>query len=169
MHQIQSRPGTYVLVRRSLREHPPFPIGKSGCMGTMPLWVGYYLYIGSAHGGGGFRGRLKHHLDDDAPLKWNIDYLKTRTCLERVFVTYDDIKRECAWARVVMALPGAEKPLKRFGANDCKTCEAHLLYFAESPTFSSFVKRVHAAIPGHAPIHEVDNEALMKMRAVFQR
>ena len=53
---------------------------------------------------------------------WHIDRLTEIAPVEDVIALPG--ARECA---IVAALPGARVPVPRFGASDCRRCEAHLL------------------------------------------
>lgn len=63
--------GTYVLVLqvRGLRRM------EVGRLGTFDIRPGFYAYVGSAHGAGGLRARIAHHIESIAAPHWHIDYL----------------------------------------------------------------------------------------------
>src|SRR5512139_3339944 len=50
--------GTYILLV-SLRQAKRLEIGRLGAFDLVP---GFYAYVGSAHGSGGLRARIQHHL-----------------------------------------------------------------------------------------------------------
>ena len=91
-------------------------------LGRPVLPPGLYLYAGSAWGPGGIRARVGRHLRHPKARVWHIDHLTEAAAVEDV-VAFPGA-RECA---IVAALPGAGVPVPRFGASDCRRCEAHLL------------------------------------------
>ncbi len=48
---------------------------KVGSLGLTRFKEGYYIYIGSAHGPGGLRARIRRHLKKIKNPYWHIDYL----------------------------------------------------------------------------------------------
>ncbi len=122
--------GTYVLLLH-MEAPTPITVGKRG---TFAFAAGWYAYVGSAFGPGGLRGRLKHHL---TPLKtphWHIDYLRSAAPVCEVWYIARTAIYEHEWAAALRSLPGAQVPVPRFGASDCR-CAAHLVYFADRPMF----------------------------------
>ena len=91
-------------------------------LGRPVLPPGLYLYAGSAWGPGGIRARVGRHLRHPKARVWHIDHLTEAAPVEDVIAFPG--ARECA---IVAALPGAGVPAPRFGASDCRRCEAHLL------------------------------------------
>jgi Uri superfamily endonuclease len=75
---------------------------------------------------------------------WHIDYFKPAGVIKEIWYTTYPVPREHDWARIILSLPGAQIPLKRFGATDC-TCPTHLIYFASRPN----VKVCAAAMQAH--------------------
>jgi len=65
-------PGTYALILHSTHSRA-LPIGR---LGEMQVEPGYYIYVGSAFGPGGLRGRLMHHLRPPIAPHWHVDYLR---------------------------------------------------------------------------------------------
>jgi Uri superfamily endonuclease len=99
-----------------------------GRLGRFTFPAGYYVYAGSARGPGGLSARLARHRRRGKRLHWHVDYLLARARLVEAWTVVSDRRLECAWARAVMALPGAQVPVPRFGASDCR-CPAHLVFF----------------------------------------
>ena len=97
----------------------------------MQLQRGFYVYVGSAHGPGGVRARLAHHMRPAQHPHWHIDYLRMRMTLEEIWFCYDGKSREHAWARCFAGMRGASVPLAGFGSSDCD-CETHLFFFRKS-------------------------------------
>jgi len=137
MTPIPTSPGVYALLL-VLREATTLKVDR---LGEAHFPAGDYVYLGSARGPGGLRARLGRHLRSGKSRRgtsrphWHIDYLRRRVdvygyCYQ-VLHTGDHLDSlECAWSQAVAALPGAEIPLPRFGASDCRSgCAAHLAAF----------------------------------------
>jgi Uri superfamily endonuclease len=122
------RPGAYALLLSSATD----AVIRIGRLGDLRLQPGYYVYMGSALGSGGVRGRLGHHVRPVNRPHWHIDYLRTKTTLEAVWFCYGQKSREHAWAKRFAAMPGASVPMAGFGSSDCG-CESHLFYFEGCP------------------------------------
>lgn len=114
--------GTYTL----LIELPERTAIEVGALGDREFRAGWYAYVGSAFGSGGFV-RVERHREvavggNDAR-HWHIDHLlgHPATTLTRA-VTSAGIDAECDIARV---LSGGR--VAGFGASDCD-CDSHLVY-----------------------------------------
>jgi len=125
---LQPCPGTYFLILFSSTE----AMTRVGRLGSLRLQPGYYVYVGSALGSGGVRGRLAHHLRPAKHPHWHIDYIRMKTTIETVWFCYNRKSREHVWAQRFAAMPGASVAMVGFGASDCG-CESHLFYFEECP------------------------------------
>lgn len=112
--------GAYALVLR-LAHETRLDIAT---LGRPLLPAGLYLYAGSAWGPGGIRARVRRHLRQPKSRVWHIDRLTEMAEVDRVIAFPQ--ARECAIADFVVAR-GAHAPIPRFGASDCRRCEAHLL------------------------------------------
>jgi Uri superfamily endonuclease len=134
--------GTYVIVLR-LTESKVLRIGR---LGTFWLPAGYWLYVGSAFGGGGVAARTGRHRSKEAPKRWNIDHLKAIATPVELWWTHSPEKVECQWAMTLASLPGYSCPAPRCGANDCKQCPAHLFHSIEPPALSKLVERVAVGV-----------------------
>lgn len=137
---VEPEPGTYALVL-SLRANGLVRIGR---LGRLRLQPGFYVYIGSALGSGGVRGRLMHHFEPSIHPHWHVDYLSRQTSLEEVWYCYDRVSREHQWARCLGTLPSASIPLDGFGASDCQ-CDSHLYFFRSRPSRNSFVRSLRTS------------------------
>jgi Uri superfamily endonuclease len=116
--------GTYVLWL-SLHQVTRVMVGKPG---VFELARGQYAYVGSAHGAGGLRARVTHHLRIHERPHWHIDALRPFAAIEAVLYAVTPQRLECAWAQTLAALPGASVPIPHFGASDCRAgCAAHLV------------------------------------------
>ena len=74
---LVANPGTYALLISSATDQ----LIRIGRLGTLRLKPGYYMYVGSALGSGGVRGRLAHHMRPAERPHWHIDYLRKKTTL----------------------------------------------------------------------------------------
>jgi Uri superfamily endonuclease len=110
---VQPRPGTYALLLSSATDQ----LIRVGRLGDLRLQPGYYVYVGSALGPGGVRGRLGHHMRPAERPHWHIDYLRTKATIEAVWFA---------------AMPGVSVPMAGFGSSDCD-CESHMFFFAKRP------------------------------------
>ncbi len=115
-----------------------------GRLGVFDAAAGWYAYAGSAHGPGGLRGRLAHHLRPVRTPHWHIDVLREVAPLRQIWWAHAAAADEHSVAAALLALPGGRLPFPRFGASDCK-CAAHLVWFAAPP---AFVDWLHVA-PAH--------------------
>jgi Uri superfamily endonuclease len=145
---VQTRPGTYALILSS----KTVAMIRVGRLGDLWLQRGFYVYVGSALGPGGVRGRLAHHMRPAERAHWHIDYLRKKTTLEAVWFCYNRKPREHAWAKRFAAMPGASVPMVGFGASDCD-CEAHLFFFKEFPADErGFTPGVTGVGTAHRPL-----------------
>ncbi len=116
-------PGTYVVWVR-LDQPLTLAVGR---LGTITLPGGTYAYVGSAHGPGGLRARLRRHLRAEKPLHWHIDYLTAAAPVVAIGLRVSPEPLECVWAREIIARGTVLVP--RFGSSDC-SCPAHLVALA---------------------------------------
>ena len=144
---VNPQPGTYALV---LSSSVPALI-RVGRFGSLRLQPGVYVYIGSAHGPGGLRARLAHHLGPSSRPHWHIDYLRAHANPEEVWYCYDARPWEHQWARCLGTLPGASIPMAGFGASDC-ACESHLCFFNRRPSRAAFARSLRAFDDSHPPV-----------------
>ncbi len=132
---LPTEKGTYILLM-NLANPQALTIGR---LGRFEFAAGWYAYVGSAFGSGGLAGRLRHHLKPAPRPHWHIDYLRQVAPLVELCYTTSETRLECAWANALRQMPGAEIPIPRFGASDCR-CEAHLFRFVieNRPTLGEF-------------------------------
>jgi Uri superfamily endonuclease len=147
MASLQPRPGTYALVLESTTRASV----KIGRLGRLAVRRGFYVYIGSAFGPGGLRGRVGRHRKPSSNLHWHIDYLKAAIPLREVWCSYDANPREHQWAALLLNTAGAQIPLPGFGASDCR-CPTHLVYFTGRPSLEEFQQQLDNAISDHEPV-----------------
>ena len=146
---IQPKPGTYALIL-SCTSNARIQIGH---LGTMKLQRGYYVYLGSALGPGGLRGRIAHHQKPSPRPHWHIDYLRAYTQIQCIWFSYDARRREHQWAGVIWMMSGATIPFPGFGASDCD-CQSHLYFFKRCPSRISFRRGLESLVKRHPPVEE---------------
>jgi Uri superfamily endonuclease len=130
---IEPKPGTYALIL-SCASNARIQVG---CLGTMQLRRGYYVYVGSASRPGGLRARIVHHQKVSTRPHWHIDYLRAHTWFHSVWLNYDGRRHEHEWARALQKVKDATIPLCGFGASGW-SCPTHLYFFNGCPTQISF-------------------------------
>ena len=157
---LKRLPGTYVVLLH-LHEGARFP--RVGPFGVLELREGWYTYVGS----GGVMSRVGHHaVRDKAHLHWHLDYVRPAMVIEEVWCTYDRVRRECSWAKLVYESLGGTVPVPGFGSADCKKfraplrCEAHFCHFRRRPSWEAFSEAARRAMPEHAFIEVVDGRAV---------
>ncbi|VVB89757.1 Uncharacterised protein [uncultured archaeon] len=115
--------GVYVLILR-LHKETVIRVGK---LGKFSFKEGYYAYVGSALGTGGFK-RVTRHFDvasgKNATRKWHIDYLLPHSEVVRALLIPTDESIECSTARAVGEFCTG---IEDFGCSDC-SCHAHLFF-----------------------------------------
>lgn len=105
---------------------------RAGALGEIPFQPGWYGYVGSALGPGGF-SRVDRHIrlakSRDRNPRWHVDYLLTTPLfiLEKVCLAETTLRLECPVAKAMTgeAIPG-------FGSSDC-FCRSHLFFWKKDP------------------------------------
>jgi Uri superfamily endonuclease len=113
-------PGAYALV---LHLATPVRFSRSG-IGRATL-SGWYVYAGSAHGGGGIRARLRRHSRRGKPVHWHVDELTNAAVLITAIAVPNG--SECDIVDRLLRSGWFEPALQGFGSSDCRHCPAHLL------------------------------------------
>lgn len=131
--------GTYALLLSCATD----ALLQVGRLGRMRLRPGFYLYVGSAFGPGGVRGRIAHHQKLSQRPHWHLDYARPYLTMEEVWMTYEAASREHEWAGRIQGLPGSSVPLCGFGASDCD-CESHFYFFKSRPSRNRFQQMLQA-------------------------
>lgn len=115
--------GIYVLILR-LDTDLDITIGK---LGIINFKSGYYYYIGSALGTGGFK-RVTRHFNvasgKNLTRKWHIDYLLPHSDVICALLLPTDESLEC---RVAEELKRYSDIIPGFGCSDC-ACKTHLFF-----------------------------------------
>lgn len=110
-----------------------------GALGRIDFKKGFYLYVGSALGGGGIIARIDRHLRPGKKPHWHIDYLMkyAHPLGEKHFPGNKAL--ECRLSKKVAK--HAELTIPSFGSSDCK-CKSHLYYFKRNPVKSRWAKKL---------------------------
>ena len=117
-----------------------------GALGEHRFEAGWYAYVGSARGPGGF-SRVERHRELATGARetrhWHIDYLLGHPTASVVGVVRTaGVDGECAVAR---ALDGER--VSGFGCSDCD-CDSHLVYQNSGEALLSSVERAHRGLDG---------------------
>ena len=120
---LRPETGTYIIVLK-VKTVQKMEIGK---IGKFTFKKGYYIYIGSAHGPGGIKERIKRHLRRDKAKHWHIDYLRDAGSVVAVLISYSKKKKECEWASKLSSSPSLSTAVNGFGSSDC-SCPSHLFF-----------------------------------------
>lgn len=140
--------GTYTLVIE-LSEAAGIEIGA---LGPKHFDSGWYAYVGSALGSGGF-ARIDRHRELAAGERetrhWHIDYLLGHpdSRLDSVVKT-SSVDRECPVAKSL------ETPaVPEFGCSDCR-CETHLFFELRRAELVGAVERAHEPLDGATELRQ---------------
>ncbi len=120
---IPTSKGTYLLFLSNTKSQK-INIGKQG---DFLFPSGLLVYVGSAFGSGGLRGRISHHLRVNRKCHWHIDYLLQKMPVYQVLYIENPSRLEHEWAMLLERIPELNIPMKRFGASDCQ-CASHLFH-----------------------------------------
>lgn len=115
-----------------------------GALGTRSFSPGYYAYVGTALGPGGF-SRVDRHREiasgERDTRHWHIDYLlgHPHATIDTVRTTHD-VDAECTLAARLVGegIPG-------FGCSDC-SCESHLFYSAQRAPLLDSITSLHDSL-----------------------
>lgn len=139
--ELPADSGTYVLIL-SLPFACTVAVGR---LGPRRFEAGIFAYAGSALGPGGLAARLRHHLGSAAIPRWHIDFLRRRAEIQEIWYSLSPHRHEHRFGSALSEMDGAEIPVPRFGATDCR-CPSHLYYFRTPPRFSIFGSRVSVSL-----------------------
>ncbi|MEW6743860.1 MAG: GIY-YIG nuclease family protein [Planctomycetota bacterium] len=134
---LPSAGGTYVLVLE-LRRARRLAVGG---LGSVRFGKGYYLYVGSALGGGGLRARLQHHLAITVHPRWHIDYLRRFARPLEAWISCGGRSSEAEWVEALEGSPPVQAVAPGFGASDSR-CASHLFFSVRRPRVSWLRNRV---------------------------
>jgi len=114
-------------------------------------YEGAYLYIGSAHGPGGFQ-RVARHLQIASGAKtgghWHIDHLLEIGDVQGVWLLPTQQDLECKLARRLAR--SLVQPVEGFGSSDCD-CYSHL--FSYSDQQASEIVTIMVSFSSIRPVH----------------
>ena len=117
---IPTSKGTYLLFLSNTKSQK-INIGKQG---DFQFTSGLLVYVGSAFGSGGLRGRVSHHLRINRKCHWHIDYLLNDKNA-KITEVHKFEKEEC----ILNQETCGEIIVTGFGSSDCKNkCKSHLKY-----------------------------------------
>jgi len=133
---MKSKPGTYAIIFKN----DCTANVQIGQWGQIKIKPGYYIYVGSAFGGGGVRARVLHHYRRNKHNHWHIDYLREFMNPGIVWYTHEINHLEHKWANSFNKMK-AISAIPRFGCSDCK-CYSHLFYSSNKPDLDIFINRV---------------------------
>lgn len=115
--------GAYLLALRLIgTSETPGSLG-----GAQALEPGWYLYAGSAWGGGGLKARVGRHFRKEKKRHWHIDHL-TMGAADITALAVPDGK-ECDLVAKLLETGHFRIAMPGFGSSDCRRCESHLLRF----------------------------------------
>ncbi|RPJ51177.1 MAG: GIY-YIG nuclease family protein [Chloroflexi bacterium] len=141
---VPTVPGSYALLLE-LKEPVRLAVGR---LGEFLFPRGDYLYLGSAHGPGGLRARLRHHAWPVEHPHWHLDWLRPWAALPGGWYATGTDLLECAWSQALLCLPGICIPAPGFGSADCRRkCPAHLIAFPGGVNVD-LVEEVLRRVPG---------------------
>lgn len=137
--------GVYVLILR-LDEDTN---NHTGSLGELHLKKGFYAYVGSALGAGGFK-RVTRHFNVASGMnrtrKWHIDYLLPNSEVVCAVLMPTEDALEC---KVAKTLGQFSEGIEGFGCTDC-SCPAHL-FFSETD-FRDIITRACNELTGNESI-----------------
>ncbi len=114
--------GAYILIME-LDSDADIHVGK---LGTLNFKKGFYAYVGSARGRGGFKRVVRHFNvaeGKNRTRKWHIDYLLPHSKVVCAVLLPADTDIECAIANSLCEF----SKISGFGCTDC-SCPAHLFF-----------------------------------------
>lgn len=120
--------GIYVLILR-LNNDTDVTVGT---LGELKFRTGFYSYIGSALGTGGFKRVTRHFNVADGKnhvRKWHIDHLLPHSEVMGAVLLPTDEALECTVAKEFAEI---SKGINGFGCTDC-ACRSHLFFSGTNP------------------------------------
>lgn len=152
--------GTYLFFAR-LSRTGDIRINRKGQ--THHFHKGWYAYVGSALGPGGFKSRLNRHFHGSGNPHWNIDYFRLSVVpFQKAWVSCEDQRLESRWSAVFQFMPGVHVPIVNFGNADLRgrtvldgTAPTHLFHSSKKPVLAEFQKLLDHYFPGGQPVREV--------------
>jgi Uri superfamily endonuclease len=146
-HELPAKSGVYLLQLVC----PAATEVTIGQLGSMQLVPGIYLYVGSAHGPGGLRARLSHHLRPARRPHWHLDYLRRHCQVSRIWYSTALTGKECQWATAAGRIRSCRTPFPGFGASDCR-CLTHLFWRQRPPALTTFRHKLNQLTGCHTAV-----------------
>ena len=107
-------------------------------LGEFDIIPGFYAYLGNAHGHGGLKIGIQHHLSNTTR-HWHIDYLIPYTKPIEIWYAIGDRKLERLLAEILQETNKLKTPIPRFGASDYRRSRIpHLFYSKRQLSFQWF-------------------------------
>jgi len=104
---------------------------KGGRLGTFDISPGFATCVGSAHGPGGIRARVGHHLESAAAPHWHVDSLLGVATPVEVWFAISDRKLEHDWAELLAEAALFCSPIPRFGSSDYRRSRMSHRFYAK--------------------------------------
>lgn len=147
---VDDRKGVYALIM-ALKTNQRIKVGR---LGTFDFPAGWYVYLGSAHGGGGLMARTDRHKRQDKRKHWHVDYFRDFAAIHEIWFSHEPHFREHDWARTIARMAGASSPVHGFGAADCTdACSAHFYHFDRRPFPTAFRGALRNSVPEHTTVY----------------
>ena len=145
LDEIPSQPGTYIL-HLILNAPTGLTIGQ---IGEFSLPAGNYLYVGSAHGSGGLRARVGHHIKINIQPRWHLDHLRPYANIQAIWCLVSPQPLECVLAKHIAFSPGICMPVTGFGSSDCHNgCSAHFFHLTQGSCIEEIIDPFTISNPG---------------------
>lgn len=145
LENIPEESGSYMLHARLLKDTSI----RIGAIGICKFASGLYFYCGSAHGPGGLRARIHHHLRPSRQPSWHFDYLKPDLIIDAAWFAIFNEPLECSFVESLCRIPQAKQPVRFLGSRDCrKGCFSHLVFFPLNEDLGNIFKSIKSDFDG---------------------
>jgi Uri superfamily endonuclease len=152
LNNIPSDKGTYIIIL-SVKRGGHIRIGR---LGIFEIAEGYYAYVGSAHGSGGMKARIRYHIQRVDKPRWHIDYFKQLAVPIEVWFTTAGLRLEKNWAEIMNNWSWFNKTIAGFGSSDYHRGHVtHLFYTKREPSFDAFEKIIWTTTRGNIDVQRV--------------
>lgn len=133
--------GTYLLVLYCQNQFST----HVGRLGLVKFEEGYYLYTGSAFGGGGVKARVGRHLTAQPSKHWHIDYVKNKMDIVEAWYVIGEKNYEHLWSEKIEKVMELNVPCNNMGSTDCK-CKSHFFFSKKRPDFRLFSQLLQVGV-----------------------
>ncbi len=110
---------------------------KVGSLGDIEFEKGFYAYIGSANGPGGFK-RVERHVSGPENIHWHIDHLTSDSLFRPELV----VKSPGTYIECFISQNLEFEEVRSFGCSDCD-CSSHLFYSRSLEPLERAVRQLH--------------------------